>query len=432
MQSTPTINVPPPENFPPRASPRSVSFSQGTLSPAGPYSPRRSSQNDAIGTESTPNPFNFETEQYLVGPAPNSLKSDLGRRRGHKYARSSVSHHIILSPAPRTPLQLPISLPVPTFREFRASMTKEQKTRWIWCLCHLAVAAYVQIRAHESLSQTALSHLLFFDVLGAFLCMAVDVSRNFEVWNRSSISHPFGLERSEVLAGLAMSIILLFMGLDLFSHGLTHALESSEGPGAAHGHRHDPPSGYGLILAPLAAIMCTVISASTLGNHARIGKAIRFPLFESLPSAFRNPSHFLPISLSIFLLVLPLFGVHMSGIVDPILGFTYAIGMVTLGSRLCYGVGRMLLMSYSGPGVRQIVQELTKEPAVSGVDEAKVWQVHYGLCMANFKLRVRSRDQVEMLRERVARLVKNGLGGGYGEGSKGVKWEISTQITIER
>jgi len=288
------------------------------------------------------------------------------------------------------------------------------------------------MKAHESLSVTALSHLIFFDALGAFLCMTVDVSRNFEVWSRSTISHPFGLERSEVLAGLAMSIILLFMGLDLLSHGLTHALESSSGHSPHHHGEHSHHGLDSVNFAALAAILSTLISASMLGNHSRIGRAIRIPLFEFLPMVVRNPSHFLPISLSLFVLILPLLGIHMSGTVDAVLGFLYASGMVILGGRLCYGVGRMLLMSYSGPGVKEVTQEISQDSAVTGVDEVKVWQVHYGLCMANFKLRVKNSEHIERLRDRVVSLVKNRLGGGYGDGSKGVKWEVSTQITIER
>jgi divalent metal cation (Fe/Co/Zn/Cd) transporter len=308
-------------------------------------------------------------------------------------------------------------------------MTKEQRNRWLWCFGHLAVAAYVQTCAHESLSMTTLSHLLFFDALGAFLCVAVQVSRNFEVWNRSTISHPFGLERSEVLAGLAMSIILLFMGIDLISHGLTHALED-DGHHESHHHDHDSPENRAI--AALLAVLSTILSAVVLGNHGRIGQAIDISLFQAfLPASARNPSHFLPISLSLILFFLPLLGIHMSSRADAILGFVYALGMVALGSRLCYGVGRMLLMSYSGTGVREVVQELSGDGAVSSVEEAKVWQVHYGLCMANFKLRVRGADQVDRLRDRVSSLVRNRLGGGYGDGSKGVRWEISTQITID-
>lgn len=64
--------------------------------------------------------------------------------------------------------------------------------RGLWCFCHLAVAGFVLWSARDSLALTVLSRLLFFDALGAFLCVAVDIGNNFEMWKRSSIRHPFG------------------------------------------------------------------------------------------------------------------------------------------------------------------------------------------------------------------------------------------------
>lgn len=339
---------------------------------------------------------------------------ELGRRRGHKYARSSVSHALIPSPAPKTPLQLPTSLPVPTLAEFRSSMTSEQNRRFAWCFCHLAVAAFVQTSAHGSLSKTTLSHLLFFDALGAFLHVAVDVARNFEVWNRGTLSHPFGLQRSEVLAGLASNIILLFMGLDLISHGLKDTL----GEAHIHEHHHEVHS-HSVNFPAVLGICSTVFSASFLGGESRTRRARQ------------KSSQYLPISLAILLVVTSLFGVPATGAFDFSLSFLYASAMIVLGIRLCYKVGLMLLMSYSGSGVRQIVDDIVADPAVVSVQEANVWQVHYSLCMASFKLKARSADQVDRVRDRIASLVKNRLGGGYGEGSKGVRWEISSQITID-
>ena len=57
--------------------------------------------------------------------------------------------------------------------------------------------------------------------------------------------------------------------------------------------------------------------------------------------------------------------------------------------------------------------------------------------MANLKIRVRGAEagneiNLQKLRERVTGLVKNRLGGGYGRGSMGVKWEVSTQFTSEK
>lgn len=141
---------------------------------------------------STPaNPFNFTTQQYTAGRVAPA-KADLGRRKGHKYKHSSISHQIFQAPAPRPALQLPTALPMPTRREVQSSMTSEQKTRLAWCFCHFAVAAYVQWSAHGSLAMTALSRLLFFDAIGAVVCVFVDLMGNFEVWKRSSLRHPFG------------------------------------------------------------------------------------------------------------------------------------------------------------------------------------------------------------------------------------------------
>jgi hypothetical protein len=91
----------------------------------------------------------------------------------------------------------------------------------------------------------------------------------------------------------------------------------------------------------------------------------------------------------------------------------------------------MLLMSYSGSGISDVIRDIEADPCVFAVDDARFWQVHYGLCMANLKLRVTgSEENLLRVRERVSSLIKNRLGGGYGGG--GQKWEISTQFTIEK
>ncbi len=96
----------------------------------------------------------------------------------------------------------------------------------------------------------------------------------------------------------------------------------------------------------------------------------------------------------------------------------------------------MLLMSYSGKGVSDVMREIANEPMVSGVEEARFWQVHYGLCMANVKLRVKNYGggaedaQVGRLRERICLLVKNRLGGGYGSG-RGLKWDVTVQLSAD-
>lgn len=299
----------------------------------------------------------------------------------------------------------------------------------------MAVAAYTLWSAEGSLAMTSLSHLILFDSLGAMLCVVVDILGNFDVWARSSVRHPFGLERAEVLAGFAMSVLLLFMGMDLLSHNLQHVLEGvgKHEPHRAHEHSSRVSPG-GIDTASLLAILSTVVSAFLLGNHARIGKAMRVAYIESLPSILGNPSHFLTISCSMLLLLLPLLSIKLYIWLDRALSLTIAICMCILGIRLVKTLGFMLLQSYtSNPksGVEDLIRDIESDPSVTAIEDAKFWQVHYGLCMANLALRVRgSEEELTRLRERVTSLIKNRLGGGYGSG--GQRWEVSTQLNLDR
>ncbi|KKY19369.1 putative cation efflux family protein family [Phaeomoniella chlamydospora] len=415
---------------------------------------------DSSGTKSgkseegSASPFNFQTTTLAkspvvksvrtpIGPPPKGACSpvnkrvanlkpeqNIGQRRGHKYKHSSVSHQIFQEPPVRAPQTLPNSLPIPTFAECRGSMSKEQKTRFYWCLCHMFVAAYILWSAHGSLAMTALSHLLFYDSLGALLCVVVDVLSNFEVWKRSSLRHPFGLERVEVLAGFAMSVLLAFMGADLLSHNFKHATEGM-GHESHRAHAHDRVSPGAIDLTVLLAIGSTLVSAIGLKNHARIGKATRFGAFESLPSVLSNPSHFLTLSCSTLLLLLPLLSLKMYSWMDKALSCSMAIAMIILGFRLVKALGSMLLMSYSGSGVQDVILDIENDPSVSRVEDAKFWQVHYGLCMANLKLRANGTEEnLLRLRERISSLVRNRLAGGYGTGN-GQKWEVTVQFVPE-
>lgn len=158
---------------------------------------------------------------------------------------------------------------------------------------------------------------------------------------------------------------------------------------------------------------------------------MRFGYIESLPSVLSNPSHFLTLSCSTLLLLLPLVSIKLYNWLDVFLSSTISISMCVIGVRLVKTLGSMLLMSYSGQGVNDVIRDIEADPNVLGVDDARFWQVHYGLCMANLKLRVSgSEENLIRLRERISSLIKNRLGGGYGTG--GQKWEVSLQFAVER
>lgn len=400
-------------------------------------------------------------------------------------------------------------------------MQRDQRARLWWCCCHAAIAMYVLFSAEGSLALTALSHLVFFDVGSAAICVVVDVLGNFEVWRRSSIRHPFGLQRAEVLAGFAMSVFLVFGGFDLISHNLKHMLETvgehtphhppnPDHPHGGHSHstRYIEPGTVDL--ASLAAIVSTLVNAYGLRNHGRIRRVMRVPfpyLASILPGAgiLANPFHFLTLCFAFLMLLLPLVSVPHFVWLDRLICAAIAASMFILGTRLAVAQGLMLLMSYSGvpqyrtnnhsasspsssskpplsenkktddnhrhnnnsSTISSVLREIESEPAIARVEEAQFWQVHYGLAMANLKVRLNrnntsissgiggdtsggngsdennnnnntyghgnghgsisiSSSAASQLRSRLARIVQNRLGEGYGRGGN-LRWEVTVE-----
>ena len=430
--------------------------------------------NGGNGNNDDSNPFNFQTQYISTSPVKSN---NIGLRRGHRYKHSSVSaqHQIFQEPPARPPPVLPASLPIPTVREAWGSMHRDQRARFYWCLCHAAVATLVFWCASDggdSLALTALSHLVFFDVGSAAVCVGVDVLGNFEVWRRSTIRHPFGLRRAEVLAGFAMSIFLVFGGFDLLSHDLKDCLEAAAAGGhsaplAGHAH-HTRYIAPGTVDVPaLAAFVSTLVGAYGLGNHARIRRSLLLlhgvaPFSQSigariktsalssigLTSVLANPFHFLTLAVSLVLLVLPLMFVAVQTWLDRLLCATIALSMLLLGARLAVAQGLMLLMSYNGKDdtgtakddsknmstVSSVLDEIASEPQVARVEDAQFWQVHYGLCMANLSVRVAQGydddSSLRQLRTRIARVVQNRLGEGYGRGNS-LRWEVTVQTSLD-
>ncbi|KAF3079261.1 Endoplasmic reticulum zinc transporter [Orbilia oligospora] len=393
---------------------------------------------NGTSTPPTRSPFNFK--QVVMAPPtnPGSMNQQANQRRGHRYKRSSMSHQIFTEPKPRAPLAVPLSLPIPTIKEWRQSMTKEQKIRLGWGFVHFGIAVFCAWKGHGSLAMTALSHLVIYDAVSAALCVVVDVLSNFDVWSRSSIRHPFGLQRAEVLIGFAMSVLLLFMGFDLIQHAAQDLVaglqgdEDHEGHGHSHGghghHRHQRVPNGTIDTHALLVIGATLVSGIGLKNHVRIGKALRFAYISNLPSILSNPSHFLTLSCSGLLFLLPLLSVTMYAWVDRTLSLTIAVSMIMLGLRLVKILGSMLLMRYGGEGVPEVIKAIEQDSAVTTIEEASFWQVHYSLCMANLKLHVHLSDaSTEVkIRERISRLIKDRLGGVYGRGKR--TWDVTIEI----
>ncbi|KAK5117948.1 hypothetical protein LTR62_003992 [Meristemomyces frigidus] len=432
-------------------SPASATFPNSAMSPQSTYytptTPQSATLDVALAVPDNSggtagNPFNFTTVQYTAGKNSISKSEALGRRKGHKYRHSSIHasamDSIFQPPVPRTPLTVPAALPMPTRKEAWWSMTTHQTARLIWCLGHFLISAYVQFSGAGSLAMTALSRLLLFDAAGATVCVAVDVMGNFEVWKRSSIKHPFGLERADVLAGFGMAVFITFMGLDIISHGIQHSLENLGHHESHLPHSHERVAAGSVDMSSLLSIASTLVSAVVLKNHARIGKAMRLELIAGWGKILGNPSHFLTLSASALLLILPFLGMQSYKYFDLLFALAIAFLMITLGVRLGTSLASMLLMSYKSGAedkraVRLVIDEIETDPGVSAVEEARFWQVHYGLCMANLKLRYWQDggtgygDEITRIRSRVMDLVRQRLGE-----TRGMHWEISVQMAVEK
>lgn len=424
--------------FPVGLNPSSVSSSPSTSAAtlAAPVSLMRS--NSPIPSYQ---PFNFQsTTMALAPPAP----ARPNQRRGHKYKHSSVSMNFFKEDV-RVPLAIPASLPIPNFAECRQSMSKDQKIRVAWCVCHFYVAFLIYIIESPYTALSALAHLLFYDAMGAFLCAFVDILGNFDVWKRSSVHLPFGLERTEVLAGYALSISLIFMGGDILSHSIQDIIQAvylGDFFAASHhhgtvGHAHiDEALAHGglgsatpgtglpdvelelnwnkILFRVFLGIIATVVSAVGFDNHSRIARAMQnsytaSAAISNLPWILSNPSHFMTVTFSVTILLYPLESSIVRRIIDTILTPLIASSMCYVGWILAKSLGGMLVMSFPGENRIDIVEsEILKLPNVHSCCEISVWQVHHSVWLACMKIEMTGTESDEQIvRDAASRLIKD-------------------------
>uniref|UniRef100_A0A060T6I7 Zinc transporter n=1 Tax=Blastobotrys adeninivorans TaxID=409370 RepID=A0A060T6I7_BLAAD len=394
------------------------------------------------------NPFNFSSVTITPGVAKPS------QRRGHRYKHSSVSINFFQEPPQRAPLAIPESLPIPTVREWYQSMSREQRIRFAWCFVHFVVAGLVYNIHLSFMALPALAHLLFYDAMSAALCCAVDVLGNFDVWKRSSLHHPFGLERVEVLAGFALAVTLLFMGGDIMSHSVQGAVESLYGGGSGHDgadagheggghhhhstpHEHDVAMGISsMAIRVILGLIVTVVSAVGLGNHSRISRAMRLDESSIVSSMPINLSHFMTITFSLAVLFMPMVGPAGYALTDKLLTPLMAAGMCYVGWSIAKVLSGMLIMSYTGPDrISDIENDICADPVVNNVTRVSFWQVHHDLWLVSMKIMMEGTEEDEQrVRNNAVKAIRNFINGaqgdpGVGSVADGLRWESTIDIT---
>ncbi|KAJ8101194.1 cation efflux family-domain-containing protein [Lipomyces tetrasporus] len=329
-------------------------------------------------------PFNFQSTVASRSPVnkPN-------QRRGHKYKHSSVSMNFFLEPPPRPPPVVPAHFPVPTHKDAIQSMSRDQKIQLGWCSLHFLVGLQLWFISSESTVLMALSHIIFYDAFAATLSVLVDVLSNFEVWKNSSIRHPFGLQRAEILAGFASTVGLLFMGIDIGSHLCENFMKHVITESSPHDHESERFYARGTPIVVIFSIMATVVSSIVFKNHERIGTAVQFSYIRKLKYGLNNPLYLTTLSSCLVILSLPLWTSEpWYSTIDNVLAIVIAFAMCFVGWMTAITLGRMLLMGFSGRCAQMILNEIQGDSEVKSVEDSRMWQVHYGLFIINIKLRL--------------------------------------------
>ncbi|RCK55487.1 Protein ZRG17 [Candida viswanathii] len=302
------------------------------------------------------NPFNFNSQDLMFQHSNGSnltLQVKPAHRKGHKYKHSSVSMNLFQEPPPISlgDVQLaaiPDLYPIPNCRETIASVTHNQKLRFLWSVCHLGLSFVVFALGFKfKLSAlSTLAHLVFYDSLGSLLIVFVDTMSNFEVWNKSSIAYPFGLGRIEVLVAFALSTSLVMVGFDLFSHFIEEFIVLWAAPENHSDHEHlshhvhaEPGSKEANWTAYMGILVVTMIvsliSSNYILTYDRINEMMNnnqesntvsnglYPNTSNRGSEKptsvqrqkwmqvvevwkKNPAHFITLSYTLFLIISPL------------------------------------------------------------------------------------------------------------------------------
>ncbi|OLL26679.1 putative zinc transporter zrg17 [Neolecta irregularis DAH-3] len=374
------------------------------------------------------NVFNFTS---TLTSAPMVRKTDgAAFRKGHKHAASSVSHNLFLPPTTtRTQPTLPLALPTPTFKECAQNMTTRQKIRIFVGALHILAAIMIWRESEYSLSSSALGYFVLFDALSSLVGTWGVIMANFKVWRESTLTNSYGLQRREVLLEFSLASSLLFMGIYVVKEITEHwVIRFSIGdiyPTTLSDRPAGEPSTVKFSI--MLGILSTVCSMIFCNNHSRFAKYIRLPAISSLPSFFSNAFHLATLSSSIILLLAPLFGTSAEHPLDICLASVIAAQMCTFGYQLAKVLGGMLLMTYPNRDVTTCVRELSHDSNIVSIEQCEIWQPHHDICVANVFARVKGGDNAEKhARERITKIIRDNLGGGYGAGGN-AKWEVTVE-----
>ncbi|KAG0280143.1 Endoplasmic reticulum zinc transporter [Linnemannia exigua] len=286
---------------------------------------------------------------------------------------------------------LPVSFrsQLPSYGEIFGGLMPKQKTMFTWILVHSTIAVFTWLSGMRagSLSIIGLSYMLLFDAFGVLNIFVSSVIHTDIKMKRSTVKHPFGVQRFEILFGLFNAIFLLFIGMNMLKESLEHLMLEDDHHGGDHGAVVRVP-----IFWTLVALGATLVSSLGYQNHKQFCLLLNANSHVSTQTAFgRSDSSnlvsltgnkFTLTSLACVAGVLLVAMFPKLDALDKLIAIGQSIVMFSLGGPLAKVLG-MLLLQTTPPRALETIEETIRQlsainPSILRMDRAHVWTNTFG------------------------------------------------------
>ncbi|KAF9934879.1 Endoplasmic reticulum zinc transporter [Linnemannia zychae] len=203
---------------------------------------------------------------------------------------------------------------------------------------------------------------------------------------KSTVKHPFGIQRFEILFGLFNAIFLLFVGMNMLKESLEHLMLEDDHHGGDHGVVVRVP-----IFWTLVALGATLVASLGYQNHKQFNFLLSANTNMSTQAAFgRSESKLVSLTSNKFTLtsLACVAGVLLVALLpkfdalDKLIAIGQAIVMFSLGGPLAKVLG-MLLLQTTPPRALETIEETVRQlsvsnPAILKIERAHVWTNTFG------------------------------------------------------
>ncbi|KAF9964738.1 Endoplasmic reticulum zinc transporter [Mortierella alpina] len=269
---------------------------------------------------------------------------------------------------------------LPSYGEIFAGLMPQQKTMFTWILVHslIAILTWLSGMRAGSLSIIGLSYMTLFDafgVLNTFISSVIHTDRNMK---KSTVKHPFGIQRFAILFGLFNAIFLLFIGMNMLKESLEHLMLEDDHHGGDHGAVAQVPIFWTLIALGAALIStlgyqnhkqyCLLLNHTSPSNYGHSTSS-------DVATLFRNPFALTSLGCAVGALMVAMFPRWDS--LDKIVAIGQAIVMFWLGGPLTKVLG-MILLQTAPPRALDALEDAIRQLsgtnlAIQRIERAHVW-----------------------------------------------------------